>query len=128
MIKAQKHENHKMYFKSYRLWRDYDLMCTILSSTGLLIQFVNYEYEKSQPFQKRDPIAHPNPMNDPVNGMPTTNLVRMVVFVLTILALICLVQRHLNKREWKNQCFNLDNKTYAYYKFQECFSEHDDKF
>jgi len=76
------------------------VLTAILANMGTLIFFVYYEFNMTKHKHKRDPIKWPNAMDDPYNQEPYTNLVRMLVMVLTLFALISLVQRHRYKVEW----------------------------
>jgi hypothetical protein len=103
-------------------------MCMILSTTGLVIQFMNYELDCAQVVHRRDPVLYPNAMDDPQNKTPRNNFVRMMVSFLTLTALFCLIQRHRYKSYWKTYCFNKDNRTYVYYKYQNCLGDLEDQY
>lgn len=61
----KKWEQQRMYNVYLKKWRDYDLLCMILSTTGLVIQFMNYEYDTRSHFHKRDPKKYKYAMDDP---------------------------------------------------------------
>lgn len=79
-----------MYMKYYNLWRDYDLLATIISNTGLLVFFIWYEMFMAKHVHTRDPEQWPHAMDDPYNAEPSNNIVRMLVFFSTLCSLFCL--------------------------------------
>lgn len=61
-------------------------------------------------------------MDDPMNANKYTNIVRMLVLMLSVFGTVCLVLRHKYKTEWKLKYFNDDFYIYAYYKYQDSLS------
>lgn len=103
----------------YNLWRGYDLTSMILSTTGLLIQFMNYEWDTKNHYHVRDPVKWPDAMDDPQLAAYHTNFVRMIGLFLTLNASFFLIKRHQYKTLWKTEYFNKDVHTRTYYQYQE---------
>lgn len=119
-----------MFLQYFKLWRDYDLFCMIYSTIGLMIQFINYEYDMSgNPSHHRSPELYPSPMDDPIFKNPKTNIIRMTVVGTSLSAVYCLIQRHRYKTKWKRVYYDFDNHTYTYLNFTDVLSSlKDSKF
>lgn len=82
---------------------------------GLALAVANYEIDMSSQYELLNPQLIPNAMDDPRNKKTSTNLVRMIILITTILAIGSLVMRHHYKVLWINQYFQQDNDTHIYY-------------
>lgn len=84
-----KEEIQKKYEKYYNKWRDYDLLTSILSMTGLVIAIIDHEYNLT--LKDYDPR---NPLHD--------SYVRMIITVTSLLAIVSITLRHYQKTQWLN--------------------------
>lgn len=108
----------KEYHSIFNQWRDYDFITTILAMIGLALAVANYEIEMLEDFGEYEPNnfskdRHPHPKN------LQRNMVKVIVFVTTVLAVGCLTMRHYYKILWLNKYFHQDNETHLYYQFNE---------
>ena len=90
------------------------LYSTVFGMIGLILTMINYEYDVVMYKTRLEPDILKNAMDDPRNAKNTTNLVRMVVLMTTVMSIICLIMRHYYKREWFNKYFQDDNETAIY--------------
>jgi hypothetical protein len=86
---------------------------------GLALAVANYEIDIVNFQTKLDPDRIPNAMDDPRNAKDSTNLVRLIILITTILAIVCLIIRHYYKIEWLNKYFQDDQETHIYYQYNE---------
>jgi hypothetical protein len=85
------------YHRIFNSWRDYDFITTILAMIGLALAVANYEINIRGNYPSPDYDNLPDPMQDPRNRKPETNLVRIIIGVTTLLAVACLCMRHYYK-------------------------------
>jgi hypothetical protein len=116
-LKKRRKKEHEEFMACYHQWRGYDMMSMILSTTGLIIQFLNYEYDVQMHVHIRDPVKWPNAMDDPQLAGTHTNFVRMVGLFLTLNASFFLILRHYYKRKWKVEHFDKDYLTTMYWNY-----------
>jgi hypothetical protein len=115
-----KDEQHKNYIFYFDKWRDYDLLSTILSNMGLLIYFLNYQFTIAREYTHiRDPIVHPDAMDDPINASKYENLSRVAVAILSLFAMVCLYLRHYYMATWKQKFFDHDHNVKIYYNYSD---------
>ena len=86
---------------------------------GLALAVANYEIEINDYKTALDPEKYKDAMEDPRNSKDTTNLVRLIILITTILAIVCLIVRHYYKIEWLNKYFQEDQETHIYYQYNE---------
>lgn len=87
--------------------------------TGLALAVANFEVDIQSNYPKLDPEVHKNAMDDPRNKKNSTNMLRLIILITTLLAVACLVTRHYYKILWLNKYFNQDADTHIYFQFQE---------
>ena len=62
-----------------------------------------------EPYVKPDLTKFPDPMEDPRNLHASTNIVRLIILITTILAIGCLIMRQHYKVIWVNTYLQTDN-------------------
>jgi len=101
-------------------WRDTDLVSTILALIGLIVYIIHYEtIICTTPYEKPDPIKYPNAMDDPRNKHFSTNIVRLIIMITTLLAIACLCMRQYYKIVWINTFLQTDNQSHINYQYNE---------
>ena len=108
-------EYHKMFTK----WREMGLYSAVFGGIGLALTMLNYEYDVVMFKTKLEPSLIPNAMDDVRNAKSWTNTIRIVIFLTTIMAIICLIMRHHYKIEWFNKYFQDDSETAIYCQYNE---------
>lgn len=76
--------------KCYHTWRNYDLLCAILGNISFFFYMIYFEYKMNKFTAKKDIKKYPNPMDDPFHQDPYTNVIRLIVVILSGVALYCL--------------------------------------
>jgi hypothetical protein len=82
---------------------------------GLALAVANYEVDEQGNYAPLDPSKYPNAMDDPRNAKNSTNMVRLIIMITTLLAIVCLITRHYYKILWLNKYFYEDSTTHLYY-------------
>jgi hypothetical protein len=101
-VKEDAFIRQREYHRIFNHWRDYDFITTILAIIGLSLAIANYEIDMSSQYDLLNPSVIPNAMDDPRNRKTSTNLVRMIILITTLLAVGCLIMRHHYKVLWIN--------------------------
>jgi hypothetical protein len=86
---------------------------------GLALAVANYEVDMYSNFSPLNPDLYPNAMDDPRNMKASTNMIRLIIMITTLLAIGCLVTRHYYKVVWLNKYFMQDSETHIYFQYQE---------
>ena len=72
---------------------------------GLGIAVANWEVDANLNYDPLQPHKYKNAMDDPRNKKVSTNIIRIIILVTTILALVTLIMRHYYKNLWINKYF-----------------------
>lgn len=109
----QKKEYHQIFNK----WRDFDFITSILAISGLLLAISNYEIGVSADYIP--PSLDIDAMDDPRNTHGSTNIVRLIIMITTLMAVGCLIMRHHYKILWLNKYFHQYSEDHIYYQYNE---------
>ena len=82
---------------------------------GLVLAVIDYEIRADLKYTLPNPIDFPNPMMDYRNQRSSTNIVRLIILITTIVAIGCLCIRQFYKVKWVNLYFKNLNETHIYY-------------
>ena len=93
---------------------------------GLVLAVVDYEIRADLDYIKPNPTEYPDPMMDYRNARSSTNIVRLIIMITTVLAIGCLCIRQYFKVKWVNLYFKTDNDTHIYYQYNEVMVGKDD--
>ena len=100
--KRELFRRHKEYHRIFNLWRDFDLITTIITISGLFLAIVNYEIESSRHTSPINIIDYPDANSHPRVSHAQTNLVRLSIMISNIFAVACMFARHYYKYTWTN--------------------------
>lgn len=107
-------------------WKEYDLMAAFFATIGVFIQFMIFELRISEDHGPKDPLKYPDPMDDP--RLKDHNLLRILCFVCTVIAVFCVFMRHKVKTEFKKYFYSHDYGVILFYKYKEVTSDQIDRY
>lgn len=111
-------KNNVDYLNLYYGWRNYDLYQTFFAITGLIVACIDLEYTIRQGFENPNSEKIPRAMDDPRNKSMVSQFLKCIVLITTLLSVICLIQRHRIKIEWRFRFFKPLPDDFVQYKFQ----------
>ena len=68
-------------------------MTTVLAMVGLVLALANYEIDMHVNYEPLNPARYPNAMDDPRNAHESTNIIRLIILITSLLAIACLIIR-----------------------------------
>lgn len=87
---------------------------------GLSLQVANYEIDQDSNFTLLDPIKYKgDAMLEPRNQKTTTNMLRLIIMITSLLAIVCLTTRHYYKMIWMNNYLDENDENHIYYQYNE---------
>jgi len=87
---------------------------------GLALQIANYEIDQDSNFVILNPEKYKwHAMLEPRNRKSTTNMLRLIIMITSLLAIGTLITRHYYKMQWINKYLDDDDENHIYYQYNE---------
>jgi hypothetical protein len=82
----------------------------------LALQIANYEIDQDSNFVILNPEKYKwHAMLEPRNRKSTTNMLRLIIMITSLLAIGTLITRHYYKMQWINKYLDDDDENHIYY-------------